>query len=119
MEWNGQEKRHFVRAEFPCKIALHTPCQHIIVSRTSNISAGGLRVIINEKLGLSSLVELELFLSQKPILCKGHVVWVVDYIKDQNQSDQQYDVGIEFFNISEEDKVIISELIESIKSGQA
>ena len=78
MDWEGIEKRRFVRANFPCKIAIYTPAQHILASHTENIGAGGVRVILEEKLEIASNVGLEIYLEKEPIVCEGKIVWVVE-----------------------------------------
>jgi len=78
MDYQGIEKRRFVRAKFPCCITIHTLHDHIITTYTENISAGGVRVIIEEKLEMASTVGLEIQINKNIIVCKGRIVWVVD-----------------------------------------
>jgi len=103
------EQRRFVRAKFDCKIIIHAPKEHIIVSHTENIGAGGIMVIIDENLEVSSMVGLEIYLNGEPITCSGRVAWVVE-----NQG--RYDTGVEFVKISEEDRRVIDNLVKSIVS---
>jgi len=103
------EQRRFVRAKFDCKIIIHTPKEHVIVSHTENIGAGGIMVIINESLQVSSVVGLEIYLNGEPIVCSGRIAWAVE-----NQGC--YDTGVEFTKISEEDRRVIDNLVKSIVS---
>jgi len=116
MVWNGIEKRRFVRANFPCKIVIYTPARHTIVTHTENIGAGGLRVIIDEKLDISSLVDLEIRLNNEPIKSKGRVVWVIKTTDSSSSQPTRYDTGIEFYQIDEADREVINNFVETITS---
>ncbi len=110
------EKRRFVRANFPCRISIHTPQEHILVSHTENIGAGGVRVIIVEELKISSLVGLEIYLNGEPITCKGKIVWVVAKVNPISGKANMFDTGIEFCQISQEDQETIENLVKAIVS---
>jgi len=116
MSWNGTEKRRFVRANFPCQIVIYIPLERTIVSHTENVSAGGLRVIINESLDVSSIVGLALYSNIEPISCRGRVVWVVDRKDSSLQSSDMYDTGIEFYQVRQEDILRINNLINILIS---
>lgn len=106
-EW--VEKRRFIRADFACRIIIRAPEEMIINSRTENIGAGGVRVILDKKLNILSKAGLEIFLNGEPVKCDARVVWVVE--KDSN-----FDTGIEFCGIDEEDEKVIDNLVKNIVS---
>jgi c-di-GMP-binding flagellar brake protein YcgR len=116
MVWNGIEKRRFVRANFPCKIVISTPAQHTIVTHTENIGAGGIRVIIDEKLEISSMVGLEIHLNNERIKSQSRIVWVIETQKSSPDKNVRYDTGIEFYQINDEDRKIINNFVEAITS---
>jgi len=116
MAWNGEEKRNFIRANFPCKILIHTPSEHILISHTENIGAGGVRVMIEESLDISSLVGLEVFLSGAQIICKGRIVWVVEKSDSKKVENNIWDTGIEFYEISDRDRKIIKDFVNTVAS---
>jgi c-di-GMP-binding flagellar brake protein YcgR len=118
MDYQGIEKRRFIRAKFPCVISIHTLHDHVITTYTENISAGGVRVIIEEKLELSSTVGLEIQINKDVIACKGRVVWVVDRESPYKKGILYHDTGIEFYEISENDRRIINCAIEEILQGE-
>lgn len=118
MDYQGIEKRRFVRAKFPCIITIHTLHEHVITTYTENISAGGVRVIIEEKLELSSTVGLEIQINKNIIACKGRIVWVVDKESPYKKGIIYHDTGIEFYEIKETDRRIISDAIEEILRGE-
>jgi len=118
MDWDGREKRSFVRANLPCKIIIYTlRKEHTIVSHTENIGAGGVRVIIGECLDISSQVGLELFLGGAQIICKGRIVWVVERSGSNNVEANVWDTGIEFREISERDKKVVGSFVKAIVSA--
>ena len=118
MGWDGVEKRKFIRANFPCKILIYTPQKHTIVSHTENIGAGGVRVIIDENLNISSFVGLEVLMNEAQIICKGRIVWVVEKSGSNKSEPNIWDTGIEFYEIAEKDKKIIAGFINTIISDQ-
>ena len=114
MKWSGAERRRFVRARYPCKISISPPQEHTIFTHTEDIGAGGVRVIIEERLEVSSLIGLEIHLQEKPITCKGRVVWVVEKKSHYQDGFVFFDTGIEFYKINEEDRETINNFINSL-----
>jgi len=113
MVWNGMEKRRFIRANFPCKIVISTPSQHTIVTNTENIGGGGIRVIIDEKLDISSMVGLDIHLDKDLIKSKARIVWVVKVEDSSLDKPPRYDTGIEFYEMNEDDRKIINNFVEA------
>jgi c-di-GMP-binding flagellar brake protein YcgR len=113
-----KERRGFVRANVPCKIIVFLPQRHEIDSHTENIGAGGVKVVIEEKLEISSIVELRIYLEREPIVCKGRVVWVLDKVTSSAEQKAVYDTGIEFYEIKEEDRMRINNFVRAITSGK-
>ncbi|MDD4182332.1 MAG: PilZ domain-containing protein [Candidatus Omnitrophica bacterium] len=118
MDYQGIEKRRFVRAKFPCSISIHTLHEHVITTYTENISAGGVRVVIEEKLETSSNVGLEIQINKNIIICKGRIVWVVNKESPYKKGIFYYDTGIEFYEIKENDRRIINDAIEEILKSE-
>ncbi|MCM8819248.1 MAG: PilZ domain-containing protein [Candidatus Omnitrophica bacterium] len=116
MSWEGVEKRRFVRANYPCRIVIYTPKEHTIFTHTENVGAGGIRVIIEEKLNIGEIVGLELYLfeEKEPIPCKGRVVWVVEKESRYRKNLFFFDTGFEFSQISDVDRETIKRLVEAI-----
>lgn len=120
MAFEGREHRRFVRANFPCKIIIYTPTQHTIFTHTENIGGGGVRVVIEEKLSISDKVGLEIYIyeDKEPIICKGRVVWVLEKECSYRKNLLFYDTGIEFYDIKEEDRNKLKEVVERIVFGK-
>lgn len=117
MGWDSKERRKFVRIKFPCEITTRGPKKHIIPANAENISAGGIRVVISEKLDNGSIVDLDIFgIKNDPLVCKGTVIWI--FSKKNPQDQTVYDTGIEFYQIDENDIVEIQKLVASITSNK-
>lgn len=114
MQYSGNEKRRFIRANIPCKIIIYLPAEHTITTHTENIGAGGVRVVINEKLDIFSSLSIELYIQQKVIAAKARVVWVVDKPLEAIGGIASYDTGIEFCQIAAADVKIIDDFVNKI-----
>lgn len=112
MKNNFEERRRFRRAKFPCEIYILTAPLHVIKCRTENVGAGGVRVLIDENLPVSSLVGIKLYLSKKPIECRGKVVWIVK--KENDKKESKFDIGLQFHQISPEDRQVVDIFVKSL-----
>ena len=114
-EWYGAEKRRFPRAKFPCKIVVYLPQQHTVVTHTENIGCGGVRIIIDENLEVSSVVGIEIFLDNGKVLrCKGKVVWKLEEKSPLAKDAILFDLGLEFIDMKKEDKETIKHIVASL-----
>ena len=118
MVWEGVEKRYFVRANLPCRIIVHTPTENIIITHTENIGAGGIMVILDERLTISSSVDLEIFLDDEPIKCEARIVWVIEKETSDTAKDMRWDTGVEFYKIDKEDCNIINNFVEGVVANE-
>jgi len=114
MVWEGQEKRRYPRARFLCRITVASP-RRLLASHTENIGEGGLRVILEEKLVLRTEVGLEIFVEkERPIKCRGRIVWVAESINPIEGKPLLFDTGIEFIEMNDTAKQYISKLVDKI-----
>jgi len=110
------EKRKFPRADIICKIStVYGERPLVLESHTENIGEGGIRVILAQKLNVTTTVDLDLFLSKNEarINCKGEVVWANE-MRPQGVTPHLYDTGIKFTEIIEHDKNSIRQLVRSL-----
>jgi len=111
MENNGSERRGATRVSFPCKIMISSPVR-LLVSHTENISETGLRVMLEEKLNVFTMVGIELFVDKnQPIKCKGKVAWISEICNPVAREVMLYDVGIKFTEMNEFDKNYLKKII--------
>jgi len=116
MVWDGKERRKFSRATFPCRIAVGSPVRWLI-SHTDNVSARGIKVILEERLRVFTPVSLELFFEkERSIKCKGKIVWIEDVVNpiDMDSEPIMFVTGIEFTEIVDRDKKYIKSLVTAL-----
>jgi c-di-GMP-binding flagellar brake protein YcgR len=67
---------------------------------TKNISGGGMRISLLKKLGLGTLLDLEIFKYDEDIKarCRGKVVWVWNEPMNK-ENEQLFEAGIQFINV--------------------
>ncbi|MGB2705656.1 MAG: PilZ domain-containing protein [Candidatus Omnitrophota bacterium] len=115
--WNGIDRRKFPRVHYRCVIYMRKKgSTKTISTRTENLGAGGICVIVKEDLGLFRGVDLELDLEDETplnIKCSGTVVWVVKKRDPKEKGAVYYDTGIEFVDINEDGKNRISKIVEA------
>ncbi|MCM8773947.1 MAG: PilZ domain-containing protein [Candidatus Omnitrophica bacterium] len=109
------ERRRFPRVRFPCKITIYLPEEFTIITHTENVGCGGVRVLVEKRLKVSSIVGLELFVGEtKPVRCKGKVVWEIEKKNPLNNQVTLFDIGLEFIDIKDVDREHIRELIDKV-----
>ena len=82
------------------------------VTFTRNIGAGGICLIVYEKIAIGSILALRINLKDANcvIETKGRVVWS-EYFTMSADSRDRYDLGIEFMDINESDRQKISQYV--------
>ncbi len=108
----ARENRRFIRIAVPCKIFISLPRKHTIVTYTEDIGDGGIRININEKLSYSSIVDLEIYIKDEKIITQGEIAYTLYYKK----TPLYYSTGIEFHNMKEVDRRLVSDFINEIIS---
>ncbi len=116
--WDGVDRRIFSRAEYPCLITIrkNTPPTQAILTHTDNISLGGMRVVIAEKLEPMTEVDLEIDLKDTlpTIITKGTIAWVKIIVSSQKNKSPRYDTGIRFLGLKDEYRRRIQAIVERI-----
>lgn len=119
MGWGGINIRKTVRVSLECTVIVKKARSSLIFrSLTENISMGGVCIILEKELLRKTRVNLELSLPDDlPVMkCTGKVAWSVKRNEYLRKKPSQFDTGIEFFEVSDEDslrlKRIIDELLE-------
>ncbi|MBN2483277.1 MAG: PilZ domain-containing protein [Candidatus Omnitrophica bacterium] len=115
MEWhNEQEKRRFIRTEFPYTVVVTCQGKDPISTYTENISAVGVKVTTRQQFEVTALVDLEIYVSQDPIKCRGKVIWSTARESTCLEDTLVFDSGIEFCDIREKDKFFINQCVEQV-----
>lgn len=112
------EKRKFLRLNVGCEVshkALSADSASSDKSQTKNISAGGLCLIVDEKLNPGTILELDFVLPDKKntIKAKSRVAWIKPF--KIGSETEHYDCGVEFTQINPVDRKRIDQYVFSYK----
>ncbi len=112
-----EEKRKFVRLEFPIEVTYRISANPSIEDKSisKNISGGGIRIILKEKLLPGSPLELEINVpdTDVPISALGETVWQEEMVMGREVC---YESGVKFVKISPEDRDKITHYVYKVLS---
>ncbi|NQT28633.1 MAG: PilZ domain-containing protein [Candidatus Omnitrophica bacterium] len=114
MSFDKINRRRFLRIKFPFTLHLYPGGELPISAYTEDISAGGVKVTIHQELKVPSLINLEIYVKLRPIVCKGKVVWVKRRESEFLDGEIFFDIGIEFQDLSLEGKEAVKERLDKI-----
>lgn len=121
-EWDGNNRRNFVRMKYPCLLVINknTADRVAILTHTDNLSIGGVYTMVKDELQLNAQVSLEIDLMDmsEHICCGGEIVWVKMRQADSPFKPSFYDVGIRFVDIALEDTQRLEKLIDYLHKRQ-
>ena len=102
-------KREFQRMRYPIPIRFGGEASHFRDSLMKDIGAGGIRFLSRDFLPVDSKLKLEFFLTpaSEALMAVGKVVWV-----QKLPYSYQHEVGIQFLDISEENRKRIHKFVE-------
>ena len=108
-----KERRRFPRVAYPCKINISTEeGEEEFSLHTENISSGGARVILQEKIEVNTPLQITLLVWDKQVKTRGRVVWVIDINQPGADKPTLFDTGIEFTQLNQEQRETLSRLVE-------
>lgn len=116
--WDGVNRRISLRAEYPCLITVrrdtHSPLS--ILTHTKDISGGGVRVIIGERIERMTGVDLEIDLMDTlpTISSKGKIQWVEEIPSERKGKSPHYSLGIQFTSLKDKDRQRIKKIVEHL-----
>ena len=119
--WSGIHRRKFPRANYKCLIDIKKKgSSKSISTHTENLGIGGICVIIKDNLGLFQGVHLEIFLEDEttPIRCSGTAVWIVKKRPEKKEDSYNYDTGIEFVDLADNQTERIAKIVDHILKKQ-
>ena len=114
MSWDKIDRRRFVRIKFPFTIHLYPTGKPPISAYTEDISAGGIKVTVHQELKVSSLVNLEVYVKLRPIVCKGKVIWINKRESEFLEGEIFFDIGMEFQGLNPVEKEAIDERLDRV-----
>lgn len=117
MGWGGINKRTAVRVSFECIVIIKKARSNLVFhSFTENMSTGGVCIILEKELLKNTPVELELHLPDDlpAAECSGRVTWSAKRNEYLKKKPSQFETGIEFIEISDQDRSRIRHIIEEL-----
>ncbi len=115
-----EERRKFVRlnTNVDVKWAKITPDKEGAtgdLSKTKNISGGGICLTVYGKnVDIGDILDMEIDLpTKKTIKVRGRVAWVGEFEIVGGRHEKNYDLGVEFLEIDEEDRIEINQFVFS------
>ena len=115
MQRDSVDRRRFIRVEFPFTIHIYQSKQLAISAYTEDISEGGVKVTIKESLPVGAAVELEVYVHEKPIVCKGKIIWLQQRASNYFEDEKFFDTGIEFQQLAKNDQEVIGHHVQIIQ----
>lgn len=114
MDYVGQNRRYFPRLR-AC-IVEYTAIGKAgpkVQCFSENISAGGICIFIADDFDVDTLLSLKIFLpyNEDPLMAKGKIIWRNESLFMGKRGVQNFDIGIEFTEIGEEDRRDIASYI--------
>ena len=81
-----------------------------------NISEGGICLVVDEELGVSELLDLNLYLPGKRevVSVTGRVVWIKEFPSEDEFAKRTFRAGIEFLNI---EKSVAKKIDEYVRAA--
>jgi len=113
--WQGIDKRRFPRVNYPCRIIVTQKDRKAsFKTQTENIGVGGVCVVLEKGFDRFTEVYLEIFIegSHIPLKCRGRIVWVIKRASSEKRKPNQFDTGIEFIDLKDEDRLRIEKIVE-------
>ena len=113
-----EERRKFIRLNINVEIkySLVNNTANKRVAQTKDIGAGGICFLADEPLNKGDILEINFLLPEVPpnVHAKGRVAWVKPFSIEGNKNTC-YDTGIEFIDITDEDRKRINRYVFSLK----
>ena len=119
--WQGIDKRRFPRANYRCKIiVVRKRHKDKFSTHTENVGMGGVCVVLDKELDKFSEAELMIYFEdgQPPLDCVGRIVWVVKRESLSPGKPVEFDTGIEFVSLKENDKLRIERIVQQCLSQE-
>jgi len=108
----GENKRRAKRKDLSCELKVRFAGQgNYTTLAVKNVSALGLRVIVVRLIKAGDALDIKLCINGRDIQCSGKVVWVL-LLSLCSGSLSSFDVGLEFHEISTEDREFLAKLTE-------
>jgi len=103
-----EERRKFPRVRISVEVEAKHSDWPLIKAKSSDISVGGIRLFLPNKLPKGKVMELEVSLPFPPVVTHGKVVWIKEV---KTKEGKFFQTGIEFTELKPTDKAKIEAFI--------
>ncbi len=114
MVWDTINRRKFLRVRFPFTVHIYLSQGSPISAYTEDISEGGIKFTTRQEFKSSSLVNLEIYVKLRPVVCKGKIIWIKRRESEYLEDEIFFDVGVELQELKDEDRDAIKERLERV-----
>ena len=119
--WGGQERRQAMRITTTFTVTyMFSKKQNLkCTGKTDNLSTGGIRLIVYEKLNKGTILSLEFEIPEisSTVRASGKVVWTSGEFSDRDENGKRiFQAGIQFLQISEKNKNTLIQYIDRVKT---
>jgi len=117
--WEGLNRRRFPRVKYPCLVTIWMEDgsqKETFLTHTQNLGIGGICLKHDQRLKMQAKVSVEIDLMDMDghIQCDARVVWVVQCKDHDKRKPMTFDVGLEFDNIAEDDRLRVSQIVQRL-----
>ena len=121
--WDGQERRKTLRinTSIIVRYSVEKKQEARLNGRMKDVSQGGMRLLVNEKLSQGTLLLIEFHLPEtKDIIeSEGKVVWTSGDFEDRDQAGRRvFHTGVQFVNINPEDRNRLFDYIKKFSKAE-
>ena len=116
--WNGKERRHHVRFKKALEVTYSVEKKSgLNSSKTVDISEGGVKLLLDEKLSEGTMINLHIVLpnSKKILDVEGEIVWSSESQETDASNKRFFYSGIRFFAMRKPSGTILIDYIRSLE----
>ena len=117
--WCGEERRSHVRFNKDLEVEYNVEKRpHIKNGRTVDLSKGGMKLLLDEKLPKGAILDLKVYVPEKrrTIEVEGEIVWTNDAEKKDPSGKRFFFSGLKFIAIKEPAGIHLSEYLTHLES---
>ena len=117
--WTSEERREHSRFEEDLEVEYRVEKKpRPYKGRTANISKGGMKLLMDEKLSIGTVLDLKIYIPKKKgtVEVGAQVVWTKDVDEKDPSGKRLFHSGIKFIGIKEPSDTYFSEYISSLEA---
>ena len=115
--WKGEERRLHVRLQHNIDVEYKVEKEpHLKLGKGCDISEGGMKILLDEKLPKGSIIDLKLVIpeSGKTIELEGEIIWTKDAPEIKDDGKRHFYSGMRFVGIRQPHELLLSQYLDVI-----